>query len=50
MRYLFDSYVIKRESYNGKEGWSLKKPKKYGSKVNYVGTFSDIDNEGYKNA
>jgi len=45
MRYLFDSYVIKRESYNGKEGWSLKKPKKYGSKVNYVGTFSDIDNE-----
>ncbi|MDE7457158.1 MAG: DUF262 domain-containing HNH endonuclease family protein [Prevotella sp.] len=46
MRYLFDCYVIKRESYNNKEGWSLKKLKKYDkSKVNYVGTFSDSDNE-----
>lgn len=46
IRHLFDSYVIKRESYNNKEGWSLKKLKKYDkSKVNYVGTFSDTDNE-----
>ena len=44
MRVLFDSYVIKREYYNGKEGWSLKTPKLYSrSKVNYVGTFSGKD-------
>lgn len=49
-RFLFDKYVIKRESYNGKEGWSLKVLKQYEhSKVNYVGTFSgseDEDNNG----
>lgn len=46
IRNLFDSYVIKRESYNGKEGWSLKTPKLYErSKVNYVGSFSGGENE-----
>lgn len=46
IRHLFDSYVIKRENYNNKESWSLKKLKKYDkSKVNYVGTFSGTDNE-----
>ena len=46
MRYLFDSYVIKREYINGKDGWSLKTLKKYDdSKVNYVGTFTQDENE-----
>ena len=46
MRYLFDSYVIKREYINGKEGWSLKKLKKYDdSKVNYVVTFAQNEKE-----
>ena len=46
MRYLFDSYVIKREYINGKEGWSLKTPKKYDkSKVNYVSTFNSEEGE-----
>ena len=45
IRNLFDSYIIKRENYNGKEGWSLKAPKKYGSKINYIGTFSGADFE-----
>ncbi len=46
MRYLFDSYVIKREYINGKEGWSLKTLKKYDdSKVNYVSTFTQDENE-----
>jgi hypothetical protein len=46
MRNLFDMYVIKRENYNNKEGWSLKKLKKYDrSKVNYVGSFSNKDSE-----
>ena len=41
IRWLFDRFVIKRENYNGKEGWSLKDIKKYErSKINYVGTFS----------
>ena len=45
-RFLFDKYVIKRESYNGKEGWSLKMLKQYEhSKVNYVGTFSGSEDE-----
>ena len=41
IRYLFDKYIIKREYYNGKEGWSLKKTKLN----NYIGTFSGDDNE-----
>ena len=49
IRYIFDEYVIKRENYNGKESWSLKRLKKYTkNKVNnvyYVGTFSGDDNE-----
>ena len=49
IRWLFDRFIIKRENYNGKEGWSLKDVKKYErSKINYVGTFSgdtDDDNE-----
>lgn len=46
MRYLFDSYVIKREYINGKDGWSLKTPKKYDkSKVNYVSTFGNEESE-----
>ena len=46
IRNLFDCYVIKRENYNSKEGWSLKSLKKYNnSKINYVGTFSQSDNE-----
>ena len=45
LRNLFDSFIIKRENYNGKEGWSLKVPKKYESNVNYVSTFSGEDNE-----
>ena len=49
IRWLFDRFVIKRENYNGKEGWSLKDVKKYErSKINYVGTFSgetDDDND-----
>ena len=41
IRWLFDRFIIKRENYNGKEGWSLKDVKKYErSKINYVGTFS----------
>lgn len=46
MRNLFDCYIIKRESYNSKEGWSIKTLKKYdGSKTNYIGTFSGNDND-----
>lgn len=46
MRWLFDKYIIKRETYNGKEGWSLKSVKKYEkSKVNFIGTFSKVDLE-----
>lgn len=45
IRNLFDTFVIKRESYNGKEGWSLKVLKKYKSNVNYVSTFSVNENE-----
>lgn len=46
LRHLFDCYVIKREHYNGKESWSLKRLKKYDeSKVNYVGTFSGSEND-----
>ncbi len=45
IRNLFDSFVIKRESYNGKEGWSLKVLKKYDSNVNYVSTFNGMENE-----
>ena len=42
IRWLFDRFVIKRENYNGKEGWSLKDVKKYERyKINYVGTFND---------
>lgn len=45
-RYLFDNYVIKREYYNGKEAWSLKRLRKYdSSKTNYVGSFTDNDQE-----
>lgn len=45
-RHKFDKYVIKRETYNGKEGWSLKDVKKYDkSKVNYIGTFSGNDED-----
>ena len=45
IRWLFDRFVIKRENYNGREGWSLKDVKKYErSKINYVGTFND-DND-----
>ena len=40
IRWRFDRFIIKRENYNGKEGWSLKDVKKYdGKKINYVGTF-----------
>ncbi len=40
LRFLFDKYVIKRENYNNREGWSLKSLKQYtNSKVNYVSTF-----------
>jgi hypothetical protein len=46
IRVLFDNYVIKREYYNGKEGWSLKRLRRYdGSKTNYIGSFSNDDNE-----
>lgn len=45
IRNLFDSFVVKRESYNGKEGWSLKVLKKYDSNVNYVSTFNGMENE-----
>lgn len=49
IRVLFDKYVIKREIHNGKEGWSLKKPKQYGSgnkrKFNYVATFNTDNKE-----
>lgn len=46
IRYMFDSFIIKRENYGGKEGWSLKKLKKYdNNNVNYVGTFSGEENE-----
>ena len=42
IRWLFDRFVIKRENYNGKEGWSLKDVKKNenSKKLYYVGTFS----------
>lgn len=41
IRSLFDRFVIKRENYNGKVGWSLKDIKKYErSKINYVGSFN----------
>ena len=46
LRNLFDRYVIKREYYNGKESWSLKELKRYEkSKVNYVGTFNNPEDE-----
>lgn len=49
IRWLFDKYIIKRENYGGKEGWSLKDIKMYESnKINYIGTFcgdTDDDNE-----
>lgn len=46
MRNLFDCYIIKRENYNSKEGWSIKTLKKYdGSQTNYIGTFSGNDND-----
>ena len=46
LRHLFDCYVIKREHYNGKESWSLKKLKKYDKgKVNYVCTFNDSEDD-----
>ena len=44
IRVLFDKYVIKRQIHNGKERWSLKKPKQYGPvnkrKFNYVAAFN----------
>lgn len=46
VRHIFDSFIIKREYYNGKEAWSLKSLRKYdGSKTNYVGSFSGNDKE-----
>ena len=46
IRSLFDRYVIKRENYNGKDGWSLKNLKKYSDgKVNYVSTFNNGDDD-----
>ncbi|MDE6636788.1 MAG: DUF262 domain-containing HNH endonuclease family protein [Muribaculaceae bacterium] len=48
VRTLFDRYVIKRENYNNKEGWSLKRLKNYGqSKVNYVSTFNADNGERF---
>jgi len=43
IRSLFDKYVIKRENYNNKESWSLKRLKYYSNnkRVNYVATFND---------
>ncbi|MCM4171841.1 DUF262 domain-containing protein [Arenibacter sp. TNZ] len=42
IRFLFDSYIIKREEANGKENWSLKKLKRYEkSKASYVNTFKE---------
>lgn len=50
LRILFDRYIIKRESYNEKEGWSLKNLKKYEkSKVNYVCSFNNVDYEDEEN-
>lgn len=52
VRTLFDKYVIKRENYNNREGWSLKRLKLYSkSKVNYVATFNgdqEDDNDDNK--
>lgn len=49
IRLLFDKYVIKREIHNGKESWSLKRPKQYGSsnnrKLNYIATFNSDNKE-----
>tara|TARA_R110001592_G_scaffold72904_2_gene222798 strand:- start:1077 stop:3050 length:1974 start_codon:yes stop_codon:yes gene_type:complete len=44
-RFLFDTYVIKREDANGKEAWSLKCLQRYEkSKASYINTF-DEDNQ-----
>lgn len=46
MRFLFDKYVIKRENYNNRSGWSLKRLKKYEkNNVSYVDSFSGQDSE-----
>lgn len=40
-RFWFDKYIIKRETINEKENWSLQKLKKYESGQDYVKTFED---------
>lgn len=41
-KYLFDQFIIKREFGNGKDGWSLKRLRRYSKEsVSYINTFDD---------
>lgn len=45
IRYLFDFYIVKRETTNRGEGWSLKRYKYHNNQSSYVNTFGENEED-----